>query len=608
VTVGYSVDAETPIRLASGMLLVELVPIAKRMEIIRAPSLASTLVTLEAAPAAEVSFEPTAVKGQVIRHFRVTRTKGATLTVALAGNGLKELAAAFSGPVSTARLYSDSGNSVRATIRDLHATADDQAEAKIAITEIKAAGAYHGKFPLLVGSRGGQLEVTVDVQEWFWLAFLLVFGGVVVGWWATHRAGIRRRKDVMRAWLISRIQMYEAEAAESGDRPASFDLAPELGPTPRYGPGVRCGPFPSGRTARELLCRIADARSDDDLKDDEAAVAEMVESIESFLEVEPPARGLKDLLAGPPDDRGNRRFRKTIVGADGERFLAEAQVRPKTAEDARSLARRLQLQAEVWKLAVTLWTLQLELEKPTFDLTPEQRKLLAENDVDKVTTRAKVEEAPTIRELFIAKTNLSDAILQVWRLQPPEMAEEHEDEQERLPSFLEELVERTAGLEPVIQGGNLQIVTIGAAGGRALILGWIARLWLSITRVVRRMRGGGRAIRRASVTGLSAAITKIGAGVHALRDFFFGGQSSPTAIRNRWTRRDLFLTAIAVAVSAIAYALTVYDATWGSRDDLLTAFTAGFLGKVGIDWADQLMSRSFRVRRVLAEARSAKEE
>jgi hypothetical protein len=264
----------------------------------------------------------------------------------------------------------------------------------------------------------------------------------------------------------------------------------------------------------------------------------------------------------------------------------------------------------VWKVAVVLWTLQLELEKPTSGLTAEQRERLAENDVDKATAREMVEEPPTVRQLTLSKTNLSDAILQVWRLQPQEAPDEDADEEEPepLPSFLEELVAGTSGLASVLQGGDLQIVTTGTAGLGPSMLGWIARRLLSATRVIRRIKGGGRAIRRTLTAGLNVAIAKIRAARGTLRDFVMRGEASPTAIRNRWTRRDLFLTALAVAVSAIAYALTVYDATWGSRDDLLTAFTAGFLGKVGIDWADQFISRSFRVRRVATDAAHGNEE
>ncbi len=53
-----------------------------------------------------------------------------------------------------------------------------------------------------------------------------------------------------------------------------------------------------------------------------------------------------------------------------------------------------------------------------------------------------------------------------------------------------------------------------------------------------------------------------------------------------------------------AYTLTVYDSTWGTWADYLSAFAAGFLGKVVVDWGDQFISRSFRVPGSVAEAAS----
>jgi hypothetical protein len=52
-----------------------------------------------------------------------------------------------------------------------------------------------------------------------------------------------------------------------------------------------------------------------------------------------------------------------------------------------------------------------------------------------------------------------------------------------------------------------------------------------------------------------------------------------------FNRYDLLWTFVAIAVASVGYALTLYDDTWGSAVDFLTAFAAGFGVKFGADAA-----------------------
>jgi hypothetical protein len=48
---------------------------------------------------------------------------------------------------------------------------------------------------------------------------------------------------------------------------------------------------------------------------------------------------------------------------------------------------------------------------------------------------------------------------------------------------------------------------------------------------------------------------------------------------------EAVITLIGIAVPCAVYMLTLYTPTWGADADLLTAFAAGFAGKVVIDWS-----------------------
>lgn len=532
---------------------------------------------------------------RVVRHRLLRDTTGETFEVLLRGEGLDAFAKRAPGTLASTRLFSDTGASIRATLRDLRAVGDDEAEATIEVYDIESSGAYKGTFPVLAGSQGAQLNVEVAIQEWFWVAFGVVVLGVGLGWLLTHAAGVRRRKDVLRAWLIARIQDYETVADSRPGKPASFDLDPRIGPKPRYGPRVRCGPFPQDRTAQELLCRIAGARSEEDLKRDAEAVQRFIDAINAWLEVEQPARALQDRRESPPPGRGSREFIDTVVGGDTESLLAEAGDPPRDTDAALALARRLREQEVVWTLAVRLWELGRELEEQKSRLNAKQRRILAANDMDKIApARAKPDESPTLRELRRLKMRIGRAVEQLERFRadlPPEKAEPEVDPVLDIP--LREIFEKTGDVTYSMKG---DVPTVARTGSGVVSLTLLvgARTALALTEGLgrdRRLLGSIWAGIRAAMHRLTGGAASIGSRLRNLvrRD------RAPRGVLSVWTRRDVVLTLFAVAVSAAAYTLTVYDATWGTREDYLTAFAAGFLGKVVVDWGDQFISRSLRV-------------
>jgi hypothetical protein len=59
-------------------------------------------------------------------------------------------------------------------------------------------------------------------------------------------------------------------------------------------------------------------------------------------------------------------------------------------------------------------------------------------------------------------------------------------------------------------------------------------------------------------------------------------------------RRDLLWTASIALVTSVAYIPTIYNPAWGTTADYVSAFAAGFLGKVAINWAAMPLFQSLR--------------
>jgi hypothetical protein len=72
-------------------------------------------------------------------------------------------------------------------------------------------------------------------------------------------------------------------------------------------------------------------------------------------------------------------------------------------------------------------------------------------------------------------------------------------------------------------------------------------------------------------------------------------------------RRDFGWTVAIAVVTAAVYLLPFYGGTWGSLSDYGTAFAAGFLGKIGLQWAALPAFHTLRLRRKQAGEAAAGE-
>lgn len=75
-----------------------------------------------------------------------------------------------------------------------------------------------------------------------------------------------------------------------------------------------------------------------------------------------------------------------------------------------------------------------------------------------------------------------------------------------------------------------------------------------------------------------------------------GVRRNPTQLLRRYRLSDVLLSLIVLLITSLVYTATVYSDTWGSWTDWATAFGAGFLGKLVIQWTLLPVYRSLRIR------------
>ena len=73
-------------------------------------------------------------------------------------------------------------------------------------------------------------------------------------------------------------------------------------------------------------------------------------------------------------------------------------------------------------------------------------------------------------------------------------------------------------------------------------------------------------------------------------------QLRPIRLSRRARPMDILVTVGVIVITALAYTATIYNNEWGSFDDAVGAFGAGFIGRVTLNWGLLPMFRSFILR------------
>jgi hypothetical protein len=532
VSMALTLAKDVPVTSLAGLVVVDLSPPAGKA----AAGPLSFRMAGSLAPPPDVAFVPSAITLSVTRLVRLTETEGATAPVVLRGDGVEALKSELGGRPLTTVLHADNGGSAKVQLVDLQVV-DGEGRATLEATDITKEGKYEGDLPLVPAADSSPaLAVTIKAHEWFWLGVATLFAGAIAGLIVTRLLRLHWRRGAIEAGLTRALQRYSDARKRYSSVQTWRSLEYALGEEPWYGPGLKCEEFPSDLGAANLVCRIRQASNDNDLGDDEILARDYVGRTQRWIWLAPKVRDLleeseKEL---PPRVDGTK-FDATITYADVQAVLLTAEEEQDTKAKMEAFGNRLGEQTSVLAAAGRVWKLQCELEPEDSGISDEARAKLPALDVKVLEARANPDKPPTIKDLKQLRKKLARAATQLEAMRPAAA----EEEGLNVSVFLEKAGDAAHALKPSESRITSFLVAIPA------------KLWAPL-----------RGILRAGL---------------------------------RVTRAEWVSTLLAALAATIAYMLTVYNDTWGSSADYLSAFTVGFFGKFGFDWGTQLIFRSRRL-------------
>jgi hypothetical protein len=289
------------------------------------------------------------------------------------------------------------------------------------------------------------------------------------------------------------------------------------------------------RGADAVRQSIAGARTSADLDQDAARVLDLVARMQRWLRIEPAARRLRDVAAASPTDAT---WRRTRVAQDTALLLMAARSEPLDAAAADTLVSHLLRQARFQNRLLALWR-SLSGSARTTTLNALYRPTVPPPE------GALVVVPPTVLERTVADQDAIDANLDTALLGTP-------------------VPHGTPGLpNPAGPPG----VSVAWDASPSFFTGWATLDAKSFGQIVSESRVTRRSYK---LSVLWSEVCRI---------------SLP----------DALVLLGAVGIGSLAYFPTLYTDTWGSATDLATAFLAGLLGHVVVNWAALPAFQSLRL-------------
>jgi len=501
---------------------------------------------------------------------------GAHATVTLVGSGAREFVA-----TTKARgvfvLYDADNHEAKFQVKDVKpgATAGI-AKATISLTNNPTVGRYKGEialFPLAQGAPA--LKLTVNSHLPLWLVILLVFFGVVLGALAPRLYALNARRNVLlEALTAAMLRLNEVGAGLSSAQAKALakitwnlnDLASEDQTTlitepPRSDPALKLsseGTLPTGSLpgVERLRERIREARNDRDLDEDTSSVLDVAARIERWLRLAPLAWCL-NMVAEEPKAPGES-WRQTNTWRDTCMLMRRLRYEPRTVAEADDLVARVLWQID-WHHAVAA------LLASTTRTSNLGKGLLA---LDGKLTKNVLERTPGERD---------ELACELGRLRL---------EADRGPII--------PARRPVLKG-----VEVAWDATPSLFTGWATLDGASWRRL--RARAAQRK-RTPTPREVPKAAGKASKAVGEASNEADSRASRDASARKQTLRAPgqaltfVALLILPVAAASAVYAHTLYSDLWGSWADILTALSAGFIGKVAIDWGTLYIFQSNRLR------------
>jgi hypothetical protein len=465
---------------------------------------------------------------------------GAMAEVVVRGRQARALLRQGSGR-GLALLNNSDGGSIPLVIENAHER-NGLVVVDVRATAFSEAGRFSGAIPIEPATTTGpSLLVDVRVRWALSVAIFTVFLGSFVGGFLRRRYDVVRRRTLLEVELGALERRFRRLRRELSGPAESFDIDGLFRTT-----GGRSEPFPQGRDLSAALWEVTHAREEDDFKEATGRVEHLATVLQAWERIEPVARRGNEVLgvsaALPEVDQSASGDLPTLKHLGD--LLLKARQLPATDAEATKLAAKLAAEVEVGRALNVLWA--------------EWARLLATGDFDaREAERILPFEPPRMEADAPSATQRETeaAVAYGVRLRK---AEEH------MAQLRRELRPDTAASTPEVVN-----TVLAAARGHGRASG-------------RRIKGRARGLRRLLLN---------------LRMRLRGVRIS-TMERLAFT--DVLWSLVRGLVAVMAYTLVVYNDTWGTTKDFVSAFAIGFASETIVDWALMPAFQTFKNRRSIA--------
>lgn len=459
-------------------------------------------------------------------------------------------------PIGHVVLGNGEGGEVSVELTDVEMDGDSLT-ATVEVTDTSRVGEFEGTLPLAPGVAGGpELPVKVTVGHSLGWAIVFVFLGAITGGFLARLRGIRRKRALLGIQVKSMLERYDAEKKESGGTPVGYDID-AFKIQPRYADDRGVQPFPADYGVSGVLWRIESAQDDQDFDEATDRTEKFIAAVDWWIRLEPWAREVSRQIddRSVPPRRNGMRFAARQAFKDLYDLREELRSLPKDEEVVQGLqheAAKRCMRLTRWR---ELWLLYLEVENADLEPPPAADFKSIEEQIE---PNPEAEDGAAEARRVAA---LEDRLL--------------DDAEEALRGLLKSAErELHVEYEALLEDDNWRVERLVETVGVHSVSRPIAerrRPWSPIPSTV--------------------------------------GDGEQSGLWRRFKQlqvEDYGWTILSGLVAAIAYALTIWDETWGTVTDYATAFTAGFLTDTVVNWAILPAFQSYRARR-RAASKEAKE-
>jgi hypothetical protein len=487
-----------------------------------------------------VSLEPASVTLQVERSTPWSKPEKVGASVQLSGPGVPRLLRQPQHPTLDLLLRSEQGHELHATLTKLTKVSATVASARISVRGPLHTGSYEGSGPIGdLSSKSPSLTVKLTSGVSFIWPLLLVLAGSLAGGALYLASGIKRRRMLLRKEAKAILGRYLDTVQKRKGLAPLWSLDEYLGvEADWYKVEWNASPQLDG-AVRAVWSSIHWARTDADLDAAAKGLVELRTRIIRWLSAAKSVDALAAVAAMKPSTPEADWDATHTVGDSDDLLTIVKETTPPTDAATAALIDRLTRQAHWHARFASAWYAKSVLMKAMDSQTYSHEDHLKAEKIDLTALDAKA-----------------------WPEsgRKPEMQIQLERE---LATSVKQIRELYKGAESklVIQDGGRDADTSVAFTTDAVF----------------------------GVVDLSAMARVPPSDPAATAD-----ERSPNSERVKILARDLPWTLAIAAMSAAAYAPTLFSTTWGRPSDYLSAFAAGFVGKLVVNWGALPLFQSLR--------------